>query len=141
MTKAELKDERTSGKLIFKKTDVATGETIEGAKIKIECTEGLDKGKVIEFTSSKEGNEFTLLAGKYTFSEEAAPKGYEKTSEIGTFEITKQGEVVKCNLKNKKFEIKKTGSEFDMNNLIPVGVLVVALGASAVFITRRKKRA
>ncbi|HAT4308271.1 TPA: Cys-Gln thioester bond-forming surface protein [Clostridium perfringens] len=141
VTKAELKDERTSGKLIFKKTDVATGETIEGAKIKIECTEGLDKGKVIEFTSSKEGNEFTLLAGKYTFSEEAAPKGYEKTSEIGTFEITKQGEVVKCNLKNKKFEIKKTGSEFDMNNLIPVGVLVVALGASAVFITRRKKRA
>ncbi|WP_349399571.1 hypothetical protein, partial [Clostridium perfringens] len=60
--KANLKNERTTGKLIFTKTDVATGEVLEGAKIKIECLSGLDKGKVIEFISSKNGNEFELAA-------------------------------------------------------------------------------
>ena len=88
------------GKLEFTKTDVSTGKVIDGAKIKITCTEGLDKGEVIEFTSSKEGNKFELKAGKYTFEETQAPEGYELTTEVGTFEIKENGEVVKAELKN-----------------------------------------
>ncbi|MFR5591607.1 MAG: SpaA isopeptide-forming pilin-related protein, partial [Clostridium perfringens] len=88
ITKANLKDERTTGVLEFTKTDVVTGEVLEGAKIKIECLEGLDQGKVIEFTSSKEGNKFTLAKGKYRISETKAPEGYELTTETGEFEIT-----------------------------------------------------
>ncbi|EPB8166043.1 SpaA isopeptide-forming pilin-related protein, partial [Clostridium perfringens] len=98
ITKANLKDERTTGVLEFTKTDVATGEILEGAKIKIECLEGLDQGKVIEFTSSKEGNKFTFAKGKYRISETQAPNGYELTTETGEFEINEQGQVVKCNL-------------------------------------------
>ncbi|MDM0612974.1 SpaA isopeptide-forming pilin-related protein, partial [Clostridium perfringens] len=89
------------GKLTFNKTDVTTGETIDGAKIKIECLEGLDKGKVIEFISSKDGNEFELAEGKYQFSETQAPEGYEISTEVGQFEI-KGGEVTKAELKNKR---------------------------------------
>ncbi|MBO3304348.1 Cys-Gln thioester bond-forming surface protein [Clostridium perfringens] len=137
--KAELKNERTTGTLEFTKTDVATGEVLEGAKIKIECLEGLDKGKVIEFTSSKEGNKFTLAKGKYRISETQAPDGYELTTETGEFEITEHGQVVKCNLTNKKFEIVKTGGAFNMNMMLPLGLLLVVGSVGALAFTKRKK--
>ncbi|MFY8261010.1 SpaA isopeptide-forming pilin-related protein, partial [Clostridium perfringens] len=101
ITKANLKDERKQGDLIFTKTDVTTGKVIEGAKIKITCTEGLSEGMVIEFTSSEDGNKFTLDEGKYTFEEISAPNGYRINKEVGTFEI-KDGEITKANLKNKR---------------------------------------
>ncbi|MGU9126226.1 SpaA isopeptide-forming pilin-related protein, partial [Clostridium perfringens] len=141
ITKANLKDERTTGKLLFKKTDVTTGEILEGAKIKIECLEGLDQGKVIEFISKKEGNEFELAKGKYRISETQAPNGYELTTEKGEFEITEKGEIVECNLKNKKFEIVKTGSSFDFNSLLPLGLVLVVGGLGALTLTRKRKNA
>ncbi|MBI5977800.1 SpaA isopeptide-forming pilin-related protein [Clostridium perfringens] len=139
ITKANLKDERTTGVLEFTKTDVATGEVLEGAHIKIECLEGLDQGKVIEFASSKEGNKFTLAKGKYRISETKAPEGYELTTETGEFEITNQGDIITCNLTNKKIEIVKTGSSFDINSLIPLGVLLVAGGMGGLFFTKKRK--
>ena len=139
ITKANLKNTRTTGKLIFKKTDVATGEVLEGAKIKIECLEGLDEGKVIEFTSSKDRNEFELAKGKYRISETQAPNGYELTTETGEFEITEQGQIVKCNLTNKKFEIVKTGGMFDVNMMLPLGLLLVAGSLGALAFTKRKR--
>ncbi|WP_283690964.1 SpaA isopeptide-forming pilin-related protein [Clostridium perfringens] len=141
VTKANLKDERTTGVLEFTKTDVATGEILEGAKIKIECLEGLDQGKVIEFTSSKEGNKFTLAKGKYRISETQAPNGYELTTETGEFEINEQGQVVKCNLTNKKFEIVKTGSSFDFNSLLPLGLVLAVGGLGVLTLTRKRKNA
>ncbi|ELC8453567.1 Cys-Gln thioester bond-forming surface protein [Clostridium perfringens] len=139
ITKANLKDERTTGVLEFTKTDVATGEILDGAKIKIECLEGLDQGKVIEFTSSKEGNKFTLAKGKYRISETQAPNGYELTTETGEFEITEHGQIVKCNLTNKKFEIVKTGRMFDVNMMLPLGLLLVAGSVGALAFTKRKR--
>ena len=139
ITKANLKDERTTGVLEFTKTDVATGEVLEGAHIKIECLEGLDQGKVIEFTSSKEGNKFTLAKGKYRISETQAPNGYELTTETGEFEITNKGDIIKCNLTNKKIEIVKTGSSFDINSLIPLGIILVTGGIGGLVFTKKKK--
>ncbi|MHC9376320.1 SpaA isopeptide-forming pilin-related protein [Clostridium perfringens] len=137
--KAELKNERTTGILEFTKTDVATGEVLEGAKIKIECLEGLDQGKIIEFTSSKEGNKFNLSKGKYRISETQAPSGYELTTETGEFEITEHGQVIKCNLTNKKFEIVKTGGAFNVNMMLPLGLLLVAGSLGALAFTKRKR--
>ncbi|MDM0612401.1 SpaA isopeptide-forming pilin-related protein, partial [Clostridium perfringens] len=139
ITKANLKNERTTGVLEFTKTDVATGEVLEGAKIKIECLEGLDQGKVIEFTSSKEGNKFTLAKGKYRISETQAPNGYELTTETGEFEITEQGQIVKCNLTNKKFEIVKTGGAFNVNMMLPLGLILVVGSLGALAFTKRKR--
>ena len=137
--KANLKNERTTGVLEFTKTDVATGEVLEGAKIKIECLEGLDQGKIIEFTSSKEGNKFNLSKGKYRISETQAPSGYELTTETGEFEITEHGQVIKCNLTNKKFEILKTGGAFNVNMMLPLGLLLVAGSLGALAFTKRKR--
>ncbi|WP_283685062.1 SpaA isopeptide-forming pilin-related protein [Clostridium perfringens] len=139
ITKANLKNERTTGVLEFTKTDVATGEVLEGAKIKIECLEGLDQGKIIEFTSSKEGNKFNLSKGKYRISETQAPNGYELTTETGEFEITEHGQVIKCNLTNKKFEIVKTGGAFNMNMMLPLGLILVAGSLGALAFTKRKR--
>nr|WP_243447778.1 SpaA isopeptide-forming pilin-related protein [Clostridium perfringens] len=139
ITKANLKNERTTGVLEFTKTDVATGEVLEGAKIKIECLEGLDQGKVIEFTSSKEGNKFTLAKGKYRISETQAPNGYELTTETSEFEITEYGQVIKCNLTNKKFEIVKTGGAFNVNMMLPLGLLLVVGSLGALAFTKRKR--
>ncbi|PWX27539.1 prealbumin-like fold domain-containing protein, partial [Clostridium perfringens] len=95
IVKCAVKDSKTTGKLIFKKVDSKTGEGLDGAEIKLVCTEGLDKGKEITFTSKKEGNELDLLAGKYVISELKAPEGYELTKETKEFTVNKQGEVVK----------------------------------------------
>ncbi|MDT7914893.1 prealbumin-like fold domain-containing protein, partial [Clostridium perfringens] len=67
----------------------------------VTCTEGLDKGKSFEFVSTDKEQEFTLKAGKYEYVETQAPKGYELNKEVGKFEITKEGQVVKCEVKDK----------------------------------------
>ncbi|MDK7628520.1 SpaA isopeptide-forming pilin-related protein [Clostridium perfringens] len=139
ITKANLKNEITTGVLEFTKTDVATGEVLEGAKIKIECLEGLDQGKIIEFTSSKEGNKFNLSKGKYRISETQAPSGYELTTETGEFEIKEHGQVIKCNLTNKKFEIVKTGGAFNVNMMLPLGLILVVGSVGALAFTKRKR--
>nr|WP_283690147.1 SpaA isopeptide-forming pilin-related protein [Clostridium perfringens] len=137
--KVELKNERTTGTLEFIKTDSKTGEGLDGAKIKIECLEGLDQRKIIEFTSSKEGNKFTLAKGKYRISETQAPDGYELTTETSEFEITEHGQVIKCNLTNKKFEIVKTGGVFNINMMLPLGLLLVAGSLGALAFSKRKR--
>ncbi|HBC2035141.1 TPA: adhesin, partial [Clostridium perfringens] len=98
-----------------------------------------DKGKVIEFISSKNGNEFELAAGEYKISETQAPEEYELTTETRTFKIGEHGEVVKCNLTNKKFEIVKTGSSFDVNALIPFGIILVSGGLGALILSKKRK--
>ncbi|MDM0612749.1 prealbumin-like fold domain-containing protein, partial [Clostridium perfringens] len=118
-----------------------TGEVLDGAKIKLECLSGLDKGKVIEFTSSKDGNEFELLAGEYKISEMEAPNGYELTNKTGTFKISKDGEIIKCNLTNKKFEIVKTGGAFNVNMMLPLGLILVVGSLGALALTRKRKEA
>nr|WP_206525912.1 SpaA isopeptide-forming pilin-related protein [Clostridium perfringens] len=137
IVKCDVKDSKTTGKLVFKKVDSKTGEGLDGAEIKLVCTEGLDKGKEITFTSKKEGNELDLLAGEYEISELKAPEGYELTKEIKKFTVNKQGEVVNCTLDNTKFEIVKTGSSFDVNALIPFGIILVAGGLGALILSKK----
>ena len=136
VVKAELKNKRISGTLDFSKTDVSTGKLIDGANIKIECIEGFNKGKVIEFISSSQGNRFELEYGKYKFYETTAPEGYELSTEVGEFEIKENGEIVKAELKNKKIpvEVPKTGDD-SLRLLISIAVLSIA----ALAVISRKK--
>ena len=136
--KAELKNKRIEGTLEFEKTDVSTGEVIEGAQIKIECVEGFNKGQVIEFVSSAEGNKFKLEYGKYKYYETLPPEGYELTTEVGEFEITEDGQVVKAQLKNKKKTVAvlpQTGGT-DTGVVISLALVVTLAG---VMMCRKKK--
>lgn len=129
VVKAELKNKRINGTLDFSKTDVSTGEVIDGAHIKIECVEGFNKGQVIEFISSSEGNRFELEYGKYKFYETMAPEGYELSTEVGEFEITEDGKVVKAELKNKRIPklLPQTGGKAGSLIVIP-GLIILVLG-------------
>ncbi|CEK40065.1 SpaA isopeptide-forming pilin-related protein [Paraclostridium sordellii] len=147
VVKAELKNKKIEGTLKFEKIDSKTNEVIEGAKIKVECIDGFNKGKVIDFTSSKEGNTINnLLAGKYTISEVEAPKGYIKTKEVGTFEISEDGQVVKVQLKNDKMIVNtvnpKTGDTGGLfiSTALALGALTGLLIVN-VFVKNRKKDA
>lgn len=142
VTKAELKNKRIEGTLDFTKVDATTGKPLEGAKIKIECLEGFDKGKVIEFTSSKDGNRFKLFAGKYKISETQAPNGYETTTETGTFEVKEDGQIIKCKLSN-KMKIKELPATGYTQSIIfvSVGILAIILGAFLVIRRNKKVRA
>lgn len=90
------------GQLEFSKTDLTTGEVVEGAHIKITGLDELNKDVVIEFVSSAEGNSFTLPYGKYEIIETIEPEGYIKTEEVGYFEILEDGEIVHAEIKNKR---------------------------------------
>ena len=136
--KAELKNKRVRGELEFTKIDVSTGEVLEGAKIKIECIEGFNKGKVIEFISSKEGNKFTLEYGKYRITEIMAPKGYELSTEVKEFEIKENGQIVKAKLENKRIpRLPNTGDESSV--IIFAGTLIISLIGIGLFAIKNKK--
>ena len=117
------------GDLEFEKTDISTGEIIEGAKIVITGIDQTNSHIKLEFTSSKEGNKFKLPYGKYRIKEIKAPKGYVKTDEIGEFEIKEDDQIVSIELENKKMTIitenPKTG------DLGIVGLATVSIFALA----------
>ncbi len=139
VVKAELKNRRIVGELDFSKTDVSTGEIVEGATIKIECIEGFDKGKVIEFVSSKEGNRFKLQYGKYRITETMAPNGYIKTDEVGEFEIREDGQIVKAELKNQRMIITDNPKTGDVG-IVGMSVLAVSALSGLLYINIRNRK-
>ena len=136
--KAELKNKRIEGTLEFEKTDVSTGEVIEGAQIKIECLEGFNKGQVIEFVSSAEGNKFKLEYGKYKYYETLPPEGYELTTEVGEFEITEDGQVVKAQLKNKKKTVAVLPQTGGTDTVVVISLALVVTLAGAIMFRKKK---
>ena len=122
------------GELLFEKTDIATGEVLEGAVIKIEGLDEHNKHISFEFTSSKEGNKFKLPVGRYKFTETKAPNGYEIAERSGEFEILKD-EIIKCQLDNKKIEMPKTGDNAPI--VLTGGLLILSL--AIVLILRKKE--
>ncbi|MCR1952931.1 SpaA isopeptide-forming pilin-related protein, partial [Clostridium sp. DSM 100503] len=96
-----------------------------------------NKGQVIEFVSSAEGNKFKLEYGKYSISETMPPEGFELTTETSTFEITEDGQIVKAELKNKRIaeSLPYTGGT-DTTVVLGVALIVTLAG---VIMLRYKK--
>ena len=113
-------NDRAIGEVDFTKTDVSTGDIIEGAIIEIKGIEEINKDIKFTFISSKEGNRFKLPTGKYEFKETVAPEGYILSEEVGTFEIKENGEIVKANLKNVPFTANLKILKVDNNNKSPL---------------------
>lgn len=84
---------------------------------------------------------FTLTYGKYTYEEFDAPDGYIIDTTPHSFEISKDGQIVKAEMTNKaeKQEKPKTG---DSNHGFLIGIFAVILGGvvSAVVIKLRGKK-
>lgn len=111
----EVLNDKVYGTLNFQKLDKDTGETLEGATIKIEGISGLGKDINIEFESSKDGNTFELPYGEYKIYETSSPEGYLLDNSEVEFSITVNEEVVDIEIENQKIKgsliIKKLSKE------------------------------
>ncbi|MGL5416395.1 MAG: SpaA isopeptide-forming pilin-related protein, partial [Clostridium sp.] len=107
-------DAETTGTLVIEKTDLAGTKEIAGATIQIQGTS--DNGQKIDipFTSGTTPSRFVLPAGKYTYTEIKAPTGYQVNKTVGQFTISKQGQIVKVDVKDAnvlgKMSITKTNA-------------------------------
>ena len=125
------------GEVDFSKTDVSTGELIEGATIHIEGLDEQNNHIDFEFVSTKEETRFKLPVGRYEFSETIAPEGYILSTEVGYFEIL-ENEVVKAELKNKRIEVPVLPHTGGTNSAAVLGIAIV-ISLAGVVIFRKKK--
>ena len=86
-------------KVMISKTDIATGEELPGAKLRIVDA----AGKVVEewVSSAKPHLIERLPVGQYTLFEDSAPAGYE-TAESITFEVEPTGKIQKVTMQDKR---------------------------------------
>lgn len=104
--KVEMKDDHT--KVSISKTDITTGEEIDGAKLQI-----LDKeGNIVEeWVSGEEHLIEYLPVGEYILHEEAAPEGYVIANDV-KFVVEETGEIQKVEMQDERamgqLKIRKT---------------------------------
>lgn len=104
--KVEMKDDHT--KVSISKTDITTGEEIDGAKLQIIDKEG---NVVEEWVSGEEHLIEYLPVGEYTLHEEAAPEGYVIANDV-KFVVEETGEIQKVEMQDERamgrLKIRKT---------------------------------
>ncbi|WP_195972444.1 SpaA isopeptide-forming pilin-related protein [Clostridium thermobutyricum] len=100
ITKAVIKDKKIEGKAYITKVNATNEKPVAGAKIKVTCTEGFDKGQTWSWTSTNQAHELTLPYGTYTYQETDAPAGYQINNTVGQFQITKEGQIIKATVKD-----------------------------------------
>lgn len=136
----ELKNYLMKGTAELTKTDVSTGDALPDTGIRI-----LDQDQkvLIEGRTDSDGK-FTfenLPKGTYYFQEFDAPEGYQLDETPIAFEIKEDGEIVKCNLTNKKTEstaeLPQTG-ETSTLLLSILGVGLLSVTAGLYYFKRRK---
>lgn len=136
----EVKNELKKGSAELTKKDVSTGELLPDTGIRI-----LDEEKnIISEGRTNEKGIYTfeqLPKGIYYFQEYDAPEGYQLDDTPMQFEIKENGEVVKCEMTNKKINenkmIPQTGDT--KNTAIFTLGLVLSVSALGVLYFRRKK--
>ncbi|MGO5175152.1 SpaA isopeptide-forming pilin-related protein [Ruminococcus sp. LCP21S3_E8] len=130
---------KITGSLEITKKDISSGELLPDAGFRIKDENG--KTVVEGYTNKKGLAKFTLTYGKYTYEEFDAPDGYIIDTTPHSFEISKDGQIVKAEMTNKaeKQEKPKTG---DSNHGFLIGIFAVILGGviSAVVIKLRGKK-
>lgn len=130
---------KITGSLEITKKDISSGELLPDAGFRIKDENG--KTVVKGYTNKKGLAKFTLTYGKYTYEEFEAPDGYIIDTTPHSFEISKDGQIVKAEMTNKaeKQEKPKTG---DSNHGFLIGIFAVILGGviSAVVIKFRGKK-
>lgn len=120
------------------KTDLATGEEIEGAHLEI-----IDRNTnetVEKWTSTTETHIVTLPYGNYAICEQIAPIGYERMTTCVNFDITEDGVVQKFKIDNKLItKLILTGKDpVKVGVFVALSMVLVALITTKYFVKRKK---
>lgn len=138
--KATMKDEDITGKLEFTKVDFSTDEPLPNTLIEIynaETDELIFSGK----TDDKGMIVIDKIKyGKYYILEKEAPEGYQLNTEKMYFEITEDGEVIKSVMKDEQIVEVPNTDKTDTKELIVGGVILILVGAGAIFYGSKKKK-
>ncbi|WP_258523030.1 SpaA isopeptide-forming pilin-related protein [Loigolactobacillus coryniformis] len=126
------------------KTNVSDGKVLPNTGIKILNQDG--KTVVSGRTNDKGVFSFANLpAGKYQFVEYDAPKGYKINETPVDFEITKDGEIVKAQMKDEAVDtplikLPQTGEAINQWLRIIGGILLIVLAFILGRVSGRHKR-
>ncbi|MDO0874653.1 MSCRAMM family protein [Carnobacterium divergens] len=134
----ELKNEHVKGIVELSKSDVSTGEVLPNTGIKI-----LDKDNqtVVEGRTDENGK-FTfenLPDGEYAFVEFDAPEGYLIDETPVLFTIKNHGEIVKCQMTNKRKPLVSSGVNNPQVTKLVLGSLMIS-AISGVFVFERIRK-
>lgn len=133
-----LENHLPKGILEFTKTDFSTSETLPNTLIEIYT----ENDELVYSGRTDENGKIIindLPVGKYYILEKEAPENYKINEEKMYFEITEDGQVVKCNMTDEMFEVPSTGLSNINYELIGSIVLVVSgLGLIIYGIKKRK---
>lgn len=131
----------TTGELEITKKDVATGKPLPKAGFRIKDADG----KVVAegYTDENGVARFKLRAGKYTYEEFDAPKGYIIDTTPHEFEITEDGQIVKAEMTNEKEstpDTPQTGDSSMTGFFIGLGALALGGLVACVILFLKKKK-
>ncbi len=140
IVKSTMKDEDITGTLEFTKLDFSNDNPLPNTLIEIydaETNELVFSGRTDEngmITIEK------LKYGKYYIIEKEAPEGYEINPEKMFFEITKDGEIIKSVMKDKKIvEVPNTDAT-DYKELIFSGITLMIAGVGVIIYGSKKRK-
>ena len=133
-----LENHLPKGTLEFTKTDFSTSETLPNTLIEIYT----ENDELVYSGRTDENGKIVITelpVGKYYILEKEAPENYKLNEEKMWFEITEDGQVVKCNMTDEAFEVPNTGLSNINYELIGSIVLVISgLGLMIYGIKKRK---
>ncbi len=137
IVKAKMKDKPITGTLEFTKTDVSTSEALPNTLIEIYN----EKDKLIFSGRTDENGKITIPEiryGKYYIVEKEAPEGYKINEEKMYFEITEDGQVVKCNMLDEAYKVPSTG--LSNINYELIGSIVLIISGLGLLLYEKNKR-
>lgn len=135
-----LENHLPKGTLEFTKTDFSTSETLPNTLIEIYT----ENNELVYSGRTDENGKIVITklpVGKYYILEKEAPENYKINEEKMWFEITEDGQVVKCNMKDEAFEVPSTGlSNIDYELIGSIVLIISGLGLIIYGIKKRKKK-